>query len=235
LACGSGEPEPTPETSDGIQGGVAGGSAQREYERRRDRREQKVLGRHPRIGRLILAVTDDPQSTTAWAQGARGEQQLGASLDANVPSGSVVLHDRRISRSRANIDHIVVAPSGVWVVDAKRYRGRVERRDVGGMLRRDDRLFVNGRDRTSLVAGVERQVDAVCGALARARARSVAVFGVLCFLDADWATFARPFTLARVEVTWPKALIKRITDAATAEIDVENVAQTLDRVFPAAM
>jgi nuclease-like protein len=31
----------------------------------------------------------------------------------------------RVSTSRANIDHIAIAPSGVWVIDSKRYKGRV--------------------------------------------------------------------------------------------------------------
>ena len=45
--------------------GVAGGSAQREYERRKDRRESRIREAHPRIGGLILALSDDPQSTKA--------------------------------------------------------------------------------------------------------------------------------------------------------------------------
>jgi Nuclease-related domain len=64
-----------------------------------------------------------------------------------------VLHDRRIPGSRANIDHIVVAPCGVFVIDAKNYKGRVEKRDRGGFFSTDCRLYVGGRDKTPLVAG----------------------------------------------------------------------------------
>lgn len=39
--------------------GKAGASARREGERRRARREQRTLERHPRLGRLILAVSED--------------------------------------------------------------------------------------------------------------------------------------------------------------------------------
>lgn len=35
-----------------------------------------------------------------------------------------VLRDRRIPGSRANIDHLAVTPTGVHVIDAKRYNGR---------------------------------------------------------------------------------------------------------------
>ena len=100
-------------------------SAQREHERRRARREIDATSRHPRIGRLILAVTTDPQSTKAWVRGAQGERRLGVQLDKLATDGAVVLHDRRIPNSRANIDHIVIAHSGMWVIDANHYhRGR---------------------------------------------------------------------------------------------------------------
>ena len=44
----------------------------------------------------------------------------------------MVLHDRAVPGGRANIDHIAVVPSGVWVIDTKHYRGRLEQRDLGG-------------------------------------------------------------------------------------------------------
>jgi hypothetical protein len=33
------------------------------------------------------------------------------------------MHDRRIPRSKASIDHIVVTPGGVWVIDSPRHAG----------------------------------------------------------------------------------------------------------------
>ncbi len=57
--------------------GIAGQSARREHERRRTKREDAVRSAHPRLGRLMLAVTEEPQSTTAWARGAVGEEKLG--------------------------------------------------------------------------------------------------------------------------------------------------------------
>ena len=91
--------------------GVAGASAQREYERRMVKREERIRAAHPRLGGLLLALTDEPQSTKAWAAGARGEELLGARLDGLAGEGVRVLHDRRIPRTKANIDHIAVAPS----------------------------------------------------------------------------------------------------------------------------
>jgi hypothetical protein len=62
-------------------------------------------------------VTSEPQSTRAWAIGAWGEEKLAevlAGLD-----GLQVLHDRRVPGTRGNIDHIVIAPAGVFVVDPR--------------------------------------------------------------------------------------------------------------------
>jgi hypothetical protein len=72
-----------------------------------------------------------------------------------------LLHDRSIPGSRSNIDHLAVVPSGVWVIDTKRYTGRVQRRNVGWWLTSRLLLVVNGRDRTPLVQGVLRQMARV--------------------------------------------------------------------------
>jgi len=40
----------------------------------------------------------------------------------------VVLHDLAVPGSRANIDHLVIGPTGLWVVDSKSYRSRVRAR-----------------------------------------------------------------------------------------------------------
>jgi hypothetical protein len=47
--------------------------------------------------------------------------------------GWVVLHDLAVPRSPANIDHLVIGPGGVVVIDSKQYRGRLQL-DPGGLL-----------------------------------------------------------------------------------------------------
>lgn len=146
---------------------------------------------------------------TAWAKGAVGERKLGAGLDGLAEAGVVALHDRLIPGSKANIDHLAVAPSGVWVIDAKRYTGQVAKRDVGGWLKTDVRLYVGRRDCTKLVQAMARQVTAVRDALG-AEWPDVPVNAALCFVDGDWGWFAEPFSLDGVFVAWPKALRERL-------------------------
>ncbi|GAA0629180.1 hypothetical protein GCM10009547_36010 [Sporichthya brevicatena] len=162
-------------------GSPAGASARREYDRRRAQREDHARARFPRIGGLLLALNEEPTSTRVWDQGAKGEEAVGAVLDGIADV--LVLHDRRLNGgSRANIDHLVVAASGVWVVDTKTHKGDLEVRRLGGVFRpREDRLLINGRDRTSLIEGLQRQVETVQRALITAQL-DVPVHGALCFV-----------------------------------------------------
>ena len=183
---------------------AAGGSARLEFERRKTGRENKIRLRHPRIGGLILALTEEPQTTTNWAKGADGERKLGAGLDGLGPAGVVTLHDRLRPGTTANIDHLAVAPSGVWVIDAKRYKGQVARKDVGGWFSSDNRLYVGRRDCTKLAAAMSKQVAAVRRVLGQDWT-DVPVRPMLCFVDAEWPWLAKPFELRGVVVTWPRA------------------------------
>jgi hypothetical protein len=194
-----------------VDRGIAGGSARREFQKRHTRRESQIRQRHKRLGGVILALSSDPQSTTAWAAGARGEETVGRYLDALRAEGMAVLHDRRIPGSKANIDHIVISPAGVFIVDPKNYRGKVEQRDVGGLFRTDLRLYVGGRDKTKLVRGMDRQVNAVRAALAQDDKWSeVSVTPVLLFIsDGNWSLLNfRPLRFGEVYVLWGKALGK---------------------------
>jgi hypothetical protein len=184
-----------------IDRGVAGRSATRELHRRRGNREQRIREAHPRLGGLILALSTDPQSTTSWGRGAHGERMLGAGLDRLRSEGIAVLHDRRLPGRKTNIDHLLVSSSGVYIVDAKRYGGRVERRDRGGLFRTDYRLYVAGRDRSKLLVGMHSlQVEAVRRTLARFGESGVAVTPVLCFVDSEWGLFASPLRFGDVRV-----------------------------------
>lgn len=196
--------------------GTPGASARREFERRKARRETDMRARHPKLGGLIHALTDEASTTTVWDTGAIGEERLGNRLNELSSDLVRVLHDRRIPRSRANIDHLAVAPTGVYVIDAKRYSGRPRLQVEGGLLRpRTERLIVGRRDCTKLVDGMLKQV-AVVRALVD---DGVPVQGVLCFVDADWPLIGGDFSTRGVEVLWPKRLVARLQKEGPLEPD----------------
>ena len=112
------------------------------------------------------------RSAERWEKGADGEAATAAVLDALPRSEWTVFHDVRWpGRRRANIDHVVVGPSGIFVVDSKNWSGTIEVRV--GVLRQD------GRPRDKAVTGAADAARALGDRLATID--PVHVHPVLCF------------------------------------------------------
>jgi hypothetical protein len=69
----------------------------------------------------------------AWRRGAAGERRTARLLGQLERQGWVVLHDLAVPGGRANIDHLLIGPGGIFVIDSKQYRGRL-RLDSSGRL-----------------------------------------------------------------------------------------------------
>lgn len=208
--------------------GNAGGSALTEYERRHRRREEAIEKRWGRFAGVAKFLSDDPQSTIAWAKGAVGEQRLAKYLVSAVGDRAVLLNDRAVKGTRGNVDHIVIASSGVWIIDAKNYAGLVEHRNVGGWFNPDFRLVVKGRDQTKLVHGLAWQIEAVRKALAGG---DVPIYAALCFTDAEWRLFAKPIYHDGILVTWAKKLAELV--AAPGPLSEDMIFEVADRLMTA--
>ncbi len=228
LVVEVGEPtEPAP-----VDVGVPGASARREFERRKARREKRIREKNPKLGGLILALSDDPQSTRSWQTGAVGEERVGQRLNELATDSLRVLHDRRIPGSRANIDHLVVTPNGVFVVDPKRYAGRPRLRVEGGLVRpRVEKLLVGSRNCTKLVDGALKQVELVKDLVGE----DVPVHGVLCFVESDWPLIGGSFTTRGIDVLWPRKLYPRLQAAGPLEVEtIAGLHTMLARALPPA-
>jgi hypothetical protein len=229
LACG---PAAMPS-----ENGMAGGSAAAEAERRL---EQRVARARRRYGDHAAAVAGkvaaDQQSIASWRKGSSGEGRLAAFVAREVGDRVIALHDRLIPGTRRNIDHIFVAPSGVWVVDAKSYKGKVVKRDSGPFWRTEYKVYVGGRDRSQLARGVESQVEAVLAALGPdPEAKGTSVYAALCFLDSEWGLLDSPFQVGSAWVLYPGALRKRLKkDGPLSQELMERIAKRLALSLPAA-
>ncbi len=62
------------------------------------------------------------RDTGRWLRGAGGEVATAAVLDTLTSRRWHVFHDLAIPGSNANIDHLAVGPTGVWVIDTKTTR-----------------------------------------------------------------------------------------------------------------
>jgi hypothetical protein len=74
-------------------------------------------------------------NAVAWRRGAAGERRTARLLHPLERQGWVVLHDLAVPGSRANLDHLVIGPGGVFVIDSKQYRGRLRLDSSGGLWR----------------------------------------------------------------------------------------------------
>ncbi|GHF08559.1 nuclease-related domain-containing protein [Pseudolysinimonas yzui] len=185
--------------------GFAGASAYRESLRRAGSRERRD-----------------------WHQGAVGESIVGRML---ADAGVRTVHDRRVPGSDANIDHIAVAASGVYVIDAKNYSGRPRVETFGGADPTPRRLFVGRDDHTHLVHAVRRQVRVVEGAL---NDPSLPVRGILCFVGADWDVI-NGYLVSGVGVTSPDGVAALLaTPGPLGPERVDAVHRLLGQVLDAA-
>lgn len=110
---------------------IAGGSARAMSEQLR----QQAIAK-----RVEAAQLDE--DADAWAAGADGEDRVAQALKAVESSSCRVLHDRLLKpgKSRTNLDHLVVSPAGIYLIDAKNWAGDVtvyegglwQHRTVGG-------------------------------------------------------------------------------------------------------
>ncbi len=75
-------------------------------------------------GGIVAVIWDDPPPDVAnWGLGASGEQRTGEVLAALVREGWNVRHDLELARG-GNLDHVVVGPGGVYLLETKALRGR---------------------------------------------------------------------------------------------------------------
>jgi Nuclease-related domain len=97
----------------------------------------------PRLGLVVAALAASAggwglrfkpsREAVAWRRGSVGERRTAQLLGPLERHGWAVLHDLAVPRSRANLDHLVIGPGGVFVIDSKQYRGRLQLDPSGGL------------------------------------------------------------------------------------------------------
>ena len=229
-------------TDEDLHLGIAGSSASRKADRLRQERERRKSERSP-LGRAWASVFPSAEDRKRladerhWRTGAEGEQNLAALLAKRCPA-IPMLHDRAVPSSRANIDHIAIAPSGVYIIDCKRYKGKIE---VAKPLFGEAKLKINGRDRTKLIDGLDRRVAHVKAALADI-SDDVPVHGCLCFVAPEGfladvgLPVLRTLKVDGYPLYYPKRLAKPLNQQGPITADQAQRLQTeLDRRLPPAI
>jgi hypothetical protein len=111
-----------------------------------------------RVARLKRRLDQAERCTKSWDSGAVGERVVADRLSELVPRGWYVLHDVHWpGRPKATLDHVLVGPGGVVVVDSKNWTGEV--RVASGVL------WQGRYARTQAVEGALAQCAAVASVL----------------------------------------------------------------------
>jgi len=88
--------------------GLAGGSARHKYERLHQAREERIDRQWGRLSGVVKFLSDDPQSTRAWARGSEGERRLAAQDTRTILSdarGGVGVDIRDVQQAMASAPH----------------------------------------------------------------------------------------------------------------------------------
>ena len=108
-----------------------------------------------------------------WSRGAEGEVVLAEAMGPLSADGYYHLDDRRLPGSEANLDHVLIGPAGVFVIDAKNWSGQL--RVDGKSLRQDERRRDDHLERVRVQA-----VD-VSTLIEESLGRRVEVWAAICF------------------------------------------------------
>jgi len=65
------------------------------------------------------------EQARSWRRGAEGERHTARLLDRLTGDGYVVFHDLAVPGSLANVDHLVIGSTGLFVIDSKQWSGSV--------------------------------------------------------------------------------------------------------------
>ena len=140
---------------------------------------------------------------------------------------------------RANIDHVVIASSGVWIIDSKLWKGHIRVKNASSLLSASQKLMVGDRDESACTEKIYRQVIPIANLLGDPR---IPIHPALAFIDGDWgsgiafrAIRNRPYEMLGVIIAWPKAIIAKISeDGPLSKGAVASIASRLDAALPPA-
>jgi hypothetical protein len=206
----------------------AGQSARRQYEKRRDARQALLRKRFGRLAPIAGLIGGESSTERNWRRGAEGEVRTAERLARRLEGrGVVVLQDRRIPGSRANIDHLAIGPAGIMVIDSKNYEGKV--------VVRGGKLFVNGHNRTKLIHGAKHQCEVVRAAVADTPFAEIPIDAALAWVDVDGLPMLRTLRINGVLIDGTRKIVKRASRPGPLSIaEIDQLAALLnDELAPA--
>jgi hypothetical protein len=141
------------------------------------------------------------------------------------------MRDEHGRLTRATIDHLAVAASGAWVVQANTHKGSLQVARSGSLIgRRGEGLLIDGQDQSQMLSAIAKQRGVVRQELDSA-GLSIPVHGALCFIGTELPWLAkRVGDTSIVGRRGLARLLKRPGPLAARER--QSIALLLDQRFP---
>ena len=185
------------------------------------------------IRRLVGRLMGNPRSIAPPNVDARREYGLAPRLETELPGAAVVLHDRKVPTTRGNVDHIALAASGIWLIDATHHVGTIGRRNTGRPWSRRTQLYLDNENHRRLTTGMRWQTTAMRAQLDTIGSGDLPIRAVLCFADSTWGRHTTPFEIGGVLVTPPTTLIEELSsDGPLDSATIDLIARHLDTSLP---
>jgi hypothetical protein len=163
-----------------LAGNTPGDGARRKAIEEREKAPARAV-----LARVMGVHTDE----RAWRRGADGEARVAQSL-SRLPKGWYVFHDLTVGSRGANLDHLVIGPGGVFVLNTKNLTGNVW---IG-----ERAILHNGR-RTDFLRASKRESQVAIERLSLAADRPVIAVPVLVILADKVTVKAEPAEVRVVE------------------------------------
>lgn len=156
-----------------------------------DSAAQKAAAVRATAARYRIRADRAERRADYWERGAHGEGALAEIMAPLAADGYYHMNDRAFPGSRANLDHLLIGPAGIFVIDAKSWTGEIK--IAGKSLRQ------NGRSRDKHLEFMRVQAVEVASILDEVIGNHrPPVRPVMCFVECDG--IATPGSVDRVHL-----------------------------------
>ncbi|GEM_PF-871004 len=187
-------------------------------------------------GAHALRVRQNAREDRIVAAGLRGETEVTRRLHAALDRTHYVFNDVQLAfgRSRGQIDHLVVCPQGVFVIETKNWRGRLvgtTHADRWQQFRKRGEAPVHV---SNPIRQVQRQAAMLTGALKRAGFDAIPIIPLVVFLSAHTTLEVESPAVPLLSPAACVDMIARHTGASTlGEDQVSGIVEWLERATAA--
>ena len=138
-------------------------------------KEQELAGDKGTARRILERLLDVKTEDRNWRRGAQGEERVAAYL-ASLGQQWAVVHDLTVGRKGANLDHLVIGPPGVFVLNTK---------NLTGKLTVYEHAILHNGHKTAFVPAALREARTVEKRLSAAAGREVQAWSCLVVMGCE--------------------------------------------------